>query len=281
MTRLVVTAIALLPLLGAAAESLAAPALTEQQRRMLAETGETLSHQAQGSAEAETVPMPLEQPGLYALLRNAVAWDSSDERGAAVPDYDALYGDPAAYRGKVMLIEGELKRAQPLDVSRSGPWGERITEWVLEVSRDPLDSVVLLLPDPEGVALRAKPGVEVRMPSRFYMAQRVEVAGGDGRWGVFLTFVGPTPERVVQGGGGTPWLQPLLIFALVFLGLAILYVLRKAMSPQPRPLQRRYREHKGRRDESFSRQREGAEPSDPLPEDPAEAMEKLAERQAR
>lgn len=261
-----------------------APPLTEPQRRMLAETGDTLSQpaeQSEGGDEAPPIPMPLEQPGLYALLNNAMAWEPGDEGGATLPNYEALYESPVEHRGEVILIEGELKRAATMEVGRSGPWGQRITEWIVEVGRDPLDSVVVLLPDPEGEAAQAKPGTAVRVPARFYMAQRVELVRGGGRWGVFLTFVGPPPEEIGSPAGGSPWLQPLLIFALVFLGMAILYILRKAMSPQPRPLQRRHREHAAQRREPAQQQEPDepeADPGEPLPEDPVEAMGKLFER---
>ena len=62
-----------------------APPLTEPQQQMLAETGDTLSQPAEKSEQAEQappIPMPLEQPGLYALLNNAMAWEPGDERGA-------------------------------------------------------------------------------------------------------------------------------------------------------------------------------------------------------
>ena len=260
------------------ARAVGVPPLTESQRRMLAETGDTANQPVEESEEARPIPMPLEQPGLYALLNNAMAWEPGDERGAALPDYEALYESPAEHRGEVILIEGELLRSTTLEVDRSGPWGERITEWVVEIGRDPLDSVVLLLPDPEGEAARAKAGTAVRVPARFYMAQRLQLAGGDRRWSVFLTFVGPTPREIETGEAGTPWQQPLLIFALVFLGMAILYILRKAMSPQPRPLQRRHREYEGRRDDLVTQTNEQAQQGDPLPEDPADAMDRLFDR---
>lgn len=245
---------------------------------MLAETGDTATQAAEASEPARTIPMPLEQPGLYALLRNAVAWEPGDERGATLPDYQALYDAPEEHRGEVILIEGELKRAETLDVGRSGPWGEQVTEWVVEVSQTPLDSVVVLFPDPEGRAVEARVGMQVRVPARFFMAQRVQLAGGEGRWSVFLTFVGPTPTEMGATEGGTPWLQPLLIFALVFLGMAILFVLRRAMSPKPRPLNRRHREHERRGEASVGESGDEAEQGEPLPEDPAEAMGQLFEK---
>lgn len=244
----------------------AAPPLTELQRAMLAD----------GATDEDAV---LEQAGLYALLRNAAAWESGDERGAAIPDYDALYAAPAEHRGEAVLIEGELLRASSRRVERSGVWGEEVAEWVIEISADPVDVAVVLMPDPEGAAAEAPRGARVRLPARFFKVMRTTNVGSAGGEGRFLVFVGPTPA-VPEPASGT-WLQPLLTTALVILGLGILLVLRKAMSPTPRPLNRKHREHERERLEAASGAGGGSgaeeedEPAEPLPKDPVAAMERL------
>lgn len=256
----------------------AAPPLTQTQRAMLVD----------GTTDGVA---PLEQPGLYALLRNASAWEAGDERGAAVPDYDALYADPAAHRGEAVLIEGQLERTGTRRVERVGPWGATLVEWVMRISDDPVDVAVVLMPGQadegkagEGQAGETHPaasierGRDVRLPARFYMVWRAANVGSAGGEGRFLVFVGPAPEvEAAHGGESGSWARPLLIFALVLVTLIIVAMLRKAMTPRSRP--------------PWHRRPQGEDPAAPavapddadppgaadLPDDPAEAMGVLAE----
>ena len=109
-----------------------------------------------------------DEAALYPLLRNALAWTEGNEVGARIPDYDQLRRDAAEHRGQFFLIEGVFARQRPLILSRDGPWGQSIVEWVIRVRDEPEEVAVIYLVDPEARLPQPRPGTAVRVPARFY-----------------------------------------------------------------------------------------------------------------
>ena len=254
--------------LSGAAPCVAGPPLTEGQRRTL----ESTTTDGEGGLDA---------PGLYVLLRHAVAWDGGDERGAAIPEYDAIYANPGAYRGEAMLIEGRLLRARRRGVDRPGPWGSAVTEWVVAVSIDPVDVATLWMPDPEGVAAAIPPGRAVRRPARFYRVWQTTNTGTAGGEGRFLVFVGPAPDPgEAPSASAATWLGTLAVFAGVVALLIVVLWLRgmsRSASRRRGPLRHRLGDPDETEDDTAAVARED-EPVDALPTDPAEALRAMADR---
>ena len=204
----------------------------------------------------------LDGAALYPLLENALGWDSQDESGARVPDYDALLAQPAEARGDLCLIEGRFAgRARRYGLARSGAWGEALTEWVLLVRDDPEEVAVVYFVDPDGTLEAPDTGAQVRVVGRFYKvwADRDQ----DSNPTRYLTFVARSPNVLGTHAPapGLPMLPMLLLIAV--LGVAYLLIRRMGKHTDG-----------GR----TSRQLKPRTRDDVILSDPAEALERLAER---
>src|SRR5690606_37774103 len=128
----------------------ALPGLTESQTQQL--------------ATADDESATIDGPALYPLLENVTQWRHGDESGATVPDFAAIEADPAAHRGQVFLIEGQVAGpVVPIPTLRPGPWGETIEQWTIKHGPDWDDVVVVYVAQPAEDVL---PRTRVRMPAR-------------------------------------------------------------------------------------------------------------------
>ncbi|MEZ6189775.1 MAG: hypothetical protein R3C45_00610 [Phycisphaerales bacterium] len=227
---------------------LAVPPLSDAQQEMLA-TAIDDGPQLDGAA-------------LYPLVENALQWDSHDESDARVPDYDVLLSRPAEARGGLFLIEGQFAgRARRFGLVRSGAWGEALTEWVLLVRDDPEEVAVVYFVDPDGTLEAPAIGAGVRAVGRFYKvwADRDR----DGTPARYLTFIARSPKVLgtpAPEAGGS--MLPMLLLVAV---LGVVYVLiRRIGKPDRHGPRTRSTRHRA--------------PDDVILSDPAEALERLAER---
>ena len=257
------------------------PPLTPQQREVL-----NLASDRTGYDEAALRP----------LLENAVAWGPGDVAGATLPDYEAIAADPAAYRGEAVLIEGDLLKAEPVEVARPGPWGERLVAWYIRIGEGntSADLVTVLLPDRAGY-LEARRGQGVRVAGRFYKVMRAPRVGG-GAVTDYLVFVGGDARVVaVQRGGdfdvGRDWKRAALLGLVVLSAVGFVFWrfrsgLRLNAEPMPLPGQERRRAVQGLRNERVGESDEGdaveeqGDDEEPLPEDPEAALAELQRRRA-
>ena len=227
---------------------LAVPPLSDAQRETL--------------ATAIDDGLQLDEAALYPLLENALLWDGLDESGARVPDYDALLSRPAEARGDLFLIEGRFAgRTRRFGLVRSGVWGEALTEWVLVLREDPEEVAVVYFVDSGGTLEAPAIGAGVRVVGRFYKvwADRDQ----DGNPARYLTFVARSPKvlgnPVPEAG---PSMLPMLLLVAV---LGVVYILVRRMGKPDRhgPHTRRSRHRP---------------PDDVILSDPAEALQRMAER---
>lgn len=283
MRRCVSSLLILLACLAGSAA--AAPPLTDAQRDVL-------------DANASDYDAGLEAgPAIYPLLENAAGWPADDfagDAGAATPptpDYAFLLDNPRAVRGEVFLIEGTFieqvrfptaERDGRDRLQRSGHplWGSQLTGWGIKVGEGADDVVMVYFVDPEASIDPPRNGAQVRVAARFYKVWTV--ADRDGRDFDFLAFVGGARE-VVGGGGASPggpgWNKIIVMLVLVaaggFYGMRV-FLARKQNAGRAHSQalldQRRHdRDTAGMDDEE-----ELVDPN--LPEDPAEALAYLQER---
>lgn len=245
---------------GLLAVAMAVPPLTDQDRAQL-ETAQD------GSAR-------IDEAALYPLLGNAMAWEVADESGARIANYHALRQHPSDFRGQLFLIEGKVARSRRFALNRPGPWGEAVTEWVVQFGPNPADVAVVFFVDPQGTMPAPPIRTKVRAAARFYKvwADRdqhdqptrflVFVAGRatttSGRPG------GPDPT----GCGPGPARSELIV--VVGLLLAVFFLLRRTLRPSL-PQRRSPVQHRTGHDQL-------PEPDSPLPEDPADALAELRRR---
>jgi hypothetical protein len=251
--------------------------LTESQRVRL-ETADDGSH-------------TVDEAALYALLENAADW-SEKEAGAVVPDYDAIRRDPAAWRGTRCVIEGTIELVIRPNLSRAG-W-EKVEGIVLRVdhSVEPSraqDFVVVYLTEPpvwtwwnQDLGLPQERGQKVRVVARAFKTAvfrtKGEPANSKGSR-EYLTFVGRRIPHVEPAYA--PKMTGSMVAVSVVIGLTVLYLfwrvpkLFRGASAAARP-----RLHQVIEQRRHARQRETAEPEEEtpdLPQNPAEALDRLAD----
>ena len=236
----------------------------------------------------------IDEAALYALLENAADWSERDA-GAVVPDYDAIRREPDDWRGVRCLIEGTIYRVLRPELSRRG-W-EKVQGVVVRIdhSREPPaahDFVIVYLTDPpqwawpnpryekEGIAFHEpRP---VRLVGRFYKVSSFEThAAGAER--AYLTFVGrrvtfpqTTESSRRASWPGVPVLLGLLIVLVAFTIWRLKALGRRADRPSRLAdyLQQRQAQRTIRGDSEEDVMDEPAE----LPENPAEALDTLADQ---
>ncbi|MEM1354631.1 MAG: hypothetical protein AAGC44_10855 [Planctomycetota bacterium] len=282
--RVCLTALMTVLVLGHAA---AAPPLTETQRQNLRDYATDHDEHIDGSV------------ALYVLLKNANAddWlpdDFAGEGGAATapaPDYGVLRDRPAEARGNVFLIEGTFEQQvrfpvgeRPLQRAGNPDWGDRVTRWAIRTDQDDEEStVIVMFNDPEAGIKPPQVGTKVRVAARFYKVWATTDDSGEPF--AFPVFVGGAREVVATSprlsvGGGKP-VQGIVI-ALIIACIAGYFVSRHLMNRKAVTgaggRTQAYLEQR-RRDRDHDEQDAGEQDvPDPLPEDPAEAMEVLRQR---
>jgi len=245
----------------------AIPPLDETQQRII--------------ATAEDGSERLDEAAWYPLLRNATRWDAGDEAGARIPDYDALLNQPSAFRGEVFLIEGRFAgRPRALPLARPGPWGETVTEWVIQTDEENDEvAVVYLVNQPlDGDVRQPRVGQRVRVAARFYKVW--DQRDLNNRPQQFLTFVGHAlsfePTSGIYGGTGASEYWPVALGLLVALSAAFFFGRRVLTMGKPRPLPSRVVREPYEEDEQ-----QALDDEDPaLPDDPDAALAELERRAA-
>ncbi len=165
----------------------------------------------------------LEGPGMHVLIENTRHWEPDDEAGARVPDYEAILTEPGAWRGELCLIEGRFAgRERQLSLTGAEPGDEdELTEWVVLVSDQPDDVVVVYFPDSEDSIKAPAVGAEVRTVGRFYKVWKDRDANGDRA--SYLTFIAGRPSVIGgQTGPTTSPLTPMLILVVILGGVYVL-----------------------------------------------------------
>jgi hypothetical protein len=225
----------------------------------------------------------LDEGALYPLLHNALTWEAGDttggevgdHTGGRVPDYDALLADPKSQRGELFLIKGRFAgRARRFDLARSGAWGEALTEWVLLISDDPQEVAVVYFVDPDGTMNAPKPGTRVRAVGRFYKVWAdTDQQGNPTR---YLTFVARNAS-VVPTQARRP-----VIFMLPTLGviltLSVVFILLRRAGRAAQNRDRGVHHGPGTRDDAMLSGSVDPSPGERLPDDPAEALRRMAQR---
>ncbi len=216
-----------------------------------------------------------EGPALRPLLENVLGWepDELDSTGVVEPDYDALSTEPVASRGELCLIEGRFAgRARRFSLSQTGRWGGALTEWVLVVRDKPEQVAVIYFVDPENKLTAPHAGASVRVPARFYKVWTDTDQHGQPT--DYLTFIARSPLHAASGkaptrlGSALPLLLGVLVLALIYV-----FVLRLS-----RATSRRCRSAPNTAKSAGDAMLSDL-PDTPLPDDPAEALERLATRQ--
>lgn len=210
----------------------------------------------------------LDEPGFYVLLENAMSWPGTagDEAGAMIADYPALHAGPGAYRGRRYLIEGKLLRSvQPARFARAGPWENTWRQWVVQWGSASSDVAVVYMVNPP----RARVGVSVRLPARFYKIWRD--TDQQGVASDYPVFVGRYAAVSVRGD----WAQSVVLAAALAVAALAYFLLRRRVAATRRhdfPL----RGPRSNRGSASRRTMQPALPQDQcLSDDPAEALEQL------
>ena len=229
---------------------------------------------------------------LYPLLRNVMQWDPPvSSAGARIPDYAALEKTPGAHRGEMFVIEGIFGNAGRFALSRSGPWGEALTQWGVKIPAEKLPGdeprfVAVFFVDPKNSMTKPLVGTEVRIVGRFYKLWRTDT-GGEGeqkRTETFPTFIARSAEVT---GGTQLSSRPSLTFVAIVLGVLLVvfgYFFRRArrLSKAEPAAPRRNAPRAGtpaRRDEADAADAGDEEDDEaPLPQDAPDALDELARR---
>ncbi|MBI1369815.1 MAG: hypothetical protein GC162_14310 [Planctomycetes bacterium] len=270
-------------ILMAAAVLMGAAPLTDSQKTRL-------DTAADGSATVD-------EAALYALLENAATSDGS-EAGATIPDYAQMMDSPAEWRGKLCLIEGVLLAEEPrAELSREG-W-DKVRSLIVQVrgfDKKPgdltaEDMAIVYLTDPPDLHapvlqlnrnMLAETGSKVRVAARFYKVLNEKNIKGEGR--LYLTFVGK--KLAVMNAAErsySPYLIAVVIGAMaMFLGWMLVRLFRRGRDALLTPPQR-WEEYRQKKEEarkaaaSASADEADAEPEIELPENPADALDVLAQ----
>lgn len=180
-----------------------------------------------------------DRPAIFPLLRNALQWQTPVRRaGAMIPDYGSITRDPAAHRGALFLIEGDLARVvETGPLAQPGPWDGKLREWDVVVRREPqIETAVVFLADPPSAPKLAS---RVEIVARFYKLMRRRDVKYN-RLNDFPVFVGRT-GKVVHAARVTNSPSRGMIFVLLLLVLAfagVYMVVRRSIRRDPVPVTR-------------------------------------------
>lgn len=229
----------------------------------------------------------LDEGALYPLLEHAAQWEPGDEAGATVPDYQAIHQSPADHRGQRFLIEGTLKRSRPWRTVRSGPWGETLTEWVIQHGRAPGEVAVVYFVQAGEHLPEARVGQRVRAVAAFYKvwSDRDQNAAPTD----FLTFVGRSATVMERGSAGPGAGMAMGLILLVVVVLIVVFwrvrglVVRSGGAGRAGGKVTARQADRLREDRPAAgvNERHGApnvEQGSPLPRDPADALAELSRR---
>ena len=237
-----------------------------------------------------------DEPAIYPLLTNAAAWqvETRVDRipGLTIPDFPALAADPATHRGGLFLIEGLFIKESQVPVLRPGPWGQTLTQWVVQTDPVKDEVVIVYLTHPPSATGGATPrlGEPVALAGRFYKLWPSRTLQGVPI--TYLLFVGHgaavgagaagvTPGSSTAARGPSP--VAIAVVAAAVIG-AFFFLLRRlaAFRFDPKPTASQLRRAESR---ELREQRPPADDADPdegppLPEDPAAALVELERRRA-
>lgn len=244
--------------------------LTEQQKLDLA-----ASAQYQGSFVGD--------PGFFALLENAASWtDGQPDVPLWTPDYQQIYDEARLWVGRPCRVEATLETRWQLP-----PLGPRWSgTGALVLRTDQHLPIIVFLTDPpeltstgeaaRGHDLVAERGARVQLVGRFYKLLTLEKAGGQQR--SYISFVGRSVDRLAMPTGQADGpVVPIVAVILVAVVLVMLggYMLLRISTSRKRRLSpaEALAAYRKRRDAIDTDQ--AADQADPLPDDPADALDQL------
>jgi len=249
----------------------AVPPLTQQQQTQL--------------DTAQDYTASWDEGPLYPLMQNALQWETLDEAGAMIPDYEAVKAQPDEYRGRLFVIEGQLggppeQITKPM--ARPGPWDNRIQRWSVLIRTDPDEVAVVYLVNPPSIEKTPRASIRVRLLCRFYKVWRFKDLNDQPT--DYLVFVGKTTREAapnqMQRKYQSQELPLVKMLVLLFVAAAALvYIFRRGMgiSVQPKPLRGQLARREAVAQRETNPQEDTDEPTD-LPEDPVDALDELASR---
>lgn len=261
----------------------------------------TRSQQIRLETATDNLPT-VDEAAFYALLENAAQWNAPgrSEEDLLIPNMKRILANPAAYRGKLCVIEGKLEAARPVDVSFEKWKDTRV--WYLRMSDGEADpaklytntlvpvylSTPLPLPmtrTPEGqyIISRSDYGRTVRVIARFFKVLEDRPLGATTPTQVrqYPVFVGHTAQFVAAGSRSEK--PGPTVFILVMLGaiggyIVLRFLLARKVATQPSRIDA-LREQRARRLAALGEE-EPEDQTPDLPEDPVDAMD-LLDRQAK
>jgi hypothetical protein len=150
-----------------------APPLTDDQQRELAAARDDADYQEQA---------------FYALVQSVRAWPtdalSDDEAIRLAPDFAAMLKNPAAYRGDLCRVTGELLQHTSL-----APPYEDVVEWFVRDERGGMPVIVYVVQPETDQTFHERQHVQI--DGRFY--KRMRFAARDGKVREYPAFVGRFP----------------------------------------------------------------------------------------
>lgn len=226
---------------------------------------------------ASTVDGPgFDQAGLYALLENVAKWHPANNPTAHRLDFDALLKHPAAHRGQLVRIRGQYAgQSKRILLARSGSWGNAVTRWGILTNRAKDRVVIVAFVDPHDQIKPPRTGQRVTVVGRFYKLW--QTTNLNHKPAHFLVFVARSPridKTVFQHSAAA------VIVGMVILILFIVFIFLIAYLRRDRPTARhaRARDSASHRDRDTLEDSGEADPAQPLPDDPAKALDELARR---
>jgi hypothetical protein len=186
------------------------PPLTEDERTalMTADDGGTRDHR---------------EAAFWALLQNTARWtgDVGDASIRLNPDFDALLGDPEAYRGELCRVAGRIEQVESL-----APPYDGVEAWFVRVEDERPVLVYVDFKNRENSRFDFRSMMRIEIIARFY--KRYErIADGEGRdqqVHSYPVFVGAFPRMATVEGGGTMNFAAVIVPLVIVLGGVFLLV---------------------------------------------------------
>ncbi len=200
------------------------------------------------------------EPAFEAMLENVRQWTPGvgDAAVRLNPDFEAMLGDPGAYRGELCRLAGRIQQQRCLD-----PPHQTTVEWFLrDESKRPIQVYVDGLPANHSF----RDGQAVTLLARFY--KRTTEIARDGQLHHYPAFVGgwPAPAASGEDQWARLWAVTVPVLVMFVVLLVLLVYARRGRAPL-----NRFQRGRARFVETVT-----AEES--LPEDPADALKELRRR---
>lgn len=229
-----------------------------------------------------------DEAAFYALLENAAQWEPT-LAGATVPDYPALFEQPADLRGQYFLIEGKLTSEWKLPTLARQGW-EGVRAFTVEYEPEQYLIVFLTKPPdfqriatgPDGNIRLDHQGRTVKLGARFFKVLDRTSQANQKR--SYLLFVGHSFNEMTESeseGGGLEKLAVVLPIVLVIALLVVYMMIRRSSGDRESQIDKFHRERAMRRagEAAPSPPEDEDDESADLPEDAADALNQLDQKQ--